>query len=179
MGNNIVLLSGSPRKGANTDKLAAAFKSGAESAGKNISLFRAADMKIGGCMGCNHCIDKNGVCVQKDDMPAILDALRKADVLVLASPIYFFSITAQLKLVIDRAYALDSNLLPIKKAALLVTCGDESKKAADGAVVTYKSILAYYDWKDFGTIIVPGLENPEDIDGREELEQARKLGLAI
>jgi multimeric flavodoxin WrbA len=89
MSENIVLLSGSPRKGGNTDRLAVAFIEGAESAGKKVTLFRVADMTIGGCLGCDHCFKEKGVCVQNDDMIMILNALRKADAIVFASPIYF------------------------------------------------------------------------------------------
>ena len=179
MSDNIVLLSGSPRKGGSTDKLAAAFINGAESAGKSVTLFRVADMRIGGCLGCNHCFEEKGVCVQKDDMLQILDALRKADALVLASPVYYFGVTAQIKLAIDRTYALLSEKTPIKRAALLMTCGDSSVDAAEGAVVMYKRILAYSKWEDAGIIIAAGLHEPDDIDGRDELTQARQLGAEI
>ena len=179
MSNNIVLLSGSPRKGGNTDRLAAAFMEGAESEGKNVALFRVADMKIGGCLGCEHCFKEKGVCVQKDDMLQILEALRKADALVLASPVYFYGVTAQIKLAIDRTYALLPEKTPIKKTALLMTCGDSTTDAADGAVVMYNLIRAYSKWEDAGVIIATGLHSPDDIDGRAELDQARKLGLQI
>jgi multimeric flavodoxin WrbA len=121
--SNIVLLSGSPRRGATTDKLTAAFIEGAAAAGNNVTLFNVSDMKIGGCIGCGHCFKQTGVCIQKDDMQVILDALRKADVLVLATPVYYFSFTAQLKLAIDRTYALLKERTPIKRRALLITCG--------------------------------------------------------
>ena len=179
MSNNIVLLSGSPRKGGNTDRLATAFKEGAESAGKNVTLFKVADMKIGGCLGCGHCFEEKGVCVQKDDMLQILNALRKADALVLASPVYYFGATAQIKLAIDRTYALLSEKTPIKRAALLMTCGDSSDDAAEGAVVMYNHIRRYSKWEDAGVIIVAGLHEQGEIDGRTELEQARKLGQEI
>ena len=179
MSNNIVVLSGSPRKGGNTDRLAVAFVEGAESAGKNVALFRVADMKIGGCLGCDHCFEEKGVCVQNDDMLEILNALRKADTLVLASPIYYFSVTAQLKLALDRTYALLCEKAPVKRAALLITCGDKDLKAADGTVVMYNNICAYSKWEDAGVIIAPGLHQPYEIDGRAELEQARKLGREI
>ena len=68
MSKNIVLLSGSPRKGGNTDKLAGAFIKGAESAGKSVTLFRTADMTINFCIGCSHCFEEKGVCIHKDDM---------------------------------------------------------------------------------------------------------------
>jgi len=179
MNMNIVLLSGSPRKGGNTDKLAAAFIEGAESAGKSVTLYRVADMKIGGCLGCGHCFEEKGVCVQKDDMPQILDALRKADAIVLASPVYYWGVTAQLKLAIDRQYALISDKPPIKRAALLMTCGDGGAKAAESAVMMYNNMRSFSKWDDAGVVIAGGLHGKDEIVGRVELEQARKLGMEI
>jgi multimeric flavodoxin WrbA len=179
MSNNIVVLSGSPRKDGNTDKLAAAFIEGAKEAGKAVIAFRAADMKIGGCLGCNHCFEEKGVCVQKDEMLQILDALRYADAIVFASPVYYFAVTAQLKLAIDRTYALISDKAPIKRSALLITCGDNKHEAADGAVVMYNNIRSYSKWDDAGVIIATGLHEKNDIAGRAELEKAQALGSAI
>ena len=179
MSRNIVVLSGSPRKEGNTEKLSAAFIDGAKSAGKNIVAFRTADMKIGGCKGCEYCMKEKGVCVQKDDMPVILEALKTADALVLVSPVYFFGMTAQLKLAIDRTFALLSAGTPIQKAALLLTCGDNSEKAADGAVITYKSICSYSRWEDAGVIIATGLHKPGEIEERGELGKAQALGRGI
>jgi multimeric flavodoxin WrbA len=179
MSKNIVVLSGSPRKNGNTEKLAAAFIGGAESAGKNVVVFRTADMKIGGCMGCRHCFEEKGVCVQKDDMPPILEAIKAADTLVFVSPIYYFDMTAQLKLAIDRTFALLSVGTPVKKAVFLITCGDDTEKAAQGAVMTYNDICSYSKWEDAGVIICTGLHKPGEIDGRGELVKARELGREI
>ena len=179
MRQSIVVLSGSPRRNGNTDRLAAAFVEGAQSTGKNVTLFRTADMDISGCRGCNRCFDTKGVCVQTDDMSVILDAIKQADILVLASPVYFFSVSAQLKLAVDRTYALMNAELSVKKAALLLTCGDDTEEVAKGAVVTYKTICSYSKWEDAGIIIAPRLHSPHDIEGREELEMARKLGREI
>jgi NAD(P)H-dependent FMN reductase len=176
MSKRIVLLSSSPRKDGNTDKLAAAFIAGAESAGKQVTLFRVADMKISGCKGCNHCFEEKGVCVQNDDMHQILNALKQADALVLASPVYYFSVSAQLKLAVDRMYSLIIVGMPIKRTALLMTCGDSSVAAAEGAVVMYNNIRAYSKWDDAGVIIAPGLHEPGEIEGRDELEKAMALG---
>jgi len=179
MSKNIVVLSGSPRKEGNTERLVAVFIDGAKSADKNVIVFRTADMKIGGCTGCEHCIKEKGVCAQKDDMPTILEELKTADTLILASPVYYFDMTAQLKLAIDRTYALLSVGTPIKKAALLMTCGDNTVEAAEGAVVTYKSICAYSKWEDAGVVIATGLHNPGEIEGRDELVKAKMLGREI
>ena len=179
MTKTIVVLSGSPRKGGNTDRLAAAFVEGAESAGKKVSLFRVADMRIAGCLGCNHCFEEKGVCVQQDDESRILDALKEADAYVLASPIYFFSLSAQLRLAIDRSYALLSVGMPAKKAALLLTCGDSTGKAAEGAVATYRGMCAHSGREDAGIVIAAGLHGPDEIEGRPELDKARALGREI
>lgn len=179
MSNNIVVLSGSPRKNGNTDRLAGAFAKGAESVGKNVIFFRVADMNINGCLGCEYCFGENSVCVQQDDMAQILDAIRAADTLVLASPVYFYDMSAQLKLAIDRMYALLCVGVPVKKSALFMVCGDDSDTVADGAVITYKNICEYYEWEDAGVIIATELHRPGEIDGRDELEMAWKLGLMI
>ena len=179
MSINIVVLSGSPRKDGNTERLTAAFVDSAKSAGKNVTVFRVADMNIGGCTGCEHCFQKKGVCAQIDDMPPILEALKTSDTVVFTSPVYYFDMTAQLKLAIDRTYALLSVGAPIKKAALLMTCGDDSVKVAEGAVVTYKNICEYSKWEDAGVIIATGLSKPGEIAGRIELEKAKSLGAEI
>jgi len=178
MNSNIILLSGSPRRGENTDKLAAAFIEGAESAGNTVTLYRAADMKISGCLGCEHCTNNNGICVQNDDMTPVIETLRNADTLVLASPVYYCSITAQLKLLTDRAYALHNQKTNIKKTAMLLTCADDPG-TADGMLPMYKACAVHFKWEVTGIIIAGGLFGDVRIDGRPELEQARKLGREI
>lgn len=96
MSKHIVVLSGSPRKGGNTERLTEAFIDGAKVAGNHVSLFKVAGLKISGCRGCGYCFKHKGVCVQKDDMPPILDELRKADVLVLTLPVYYFGVSGPL-----------------------------------------------------------------------------------
>ena len=179
MSKNIVIISGSPRKNGNTDRLVSAFIEGAESEGKAVSLFRVADMKISGCLGCNHCFEEKGVCVQKDDMAQILDALKKSDAIVLASPVYYWAVSAQLKLAIDRTYALISDKPPVKSAALLMTCGDGKTETADSALAMYNRICSFSKWEDAGVVIATGLHAPGEIEGRAELEQARTLGREI
>jgi len=112
-------------------------------------------------------------------MIQILDALKGADALVLASPVYYFTVSAQLKLALDRTYALLSVGTPIKRAALLVTCGDKTEEAAEGAVVMYKHICTYSKWENAGIVIVPGLHGKDDIAGRDELKKAWMLGIEI
>ncbi|MCL1910853.1 MAG: flavodoxin family protein [Leptospirales bacterium] len=179
MSKNIVVLTGSPRKNSSSARLAAAFTDGANAAGHSVTLFRVAGMKIGGCIGCEHCFEEQGVCVQKDDMQQILDALRRADSLVLASPVYFWGVTSQLKQAIDRMYALLKEGTKIKRAVLLMTCGDDTDQAAQSSIAMFRDICAYQKWQESGIIVAPGLDVADEIEGRAELEQARKLGSEI
>ncbi len=179
MSKKIVVLSGSPRKDGNTERLADAFIGAARAAGKEVTLFRVADLKIGGCRGCMHCFQNQGICIQKDDMEPILDALRQADALVLASPVYYFGVTAQIKLAIDRFFALLKEGMPVKRAALLMTCGDGGESAAASSVGMFRQICAYQKWEEAGIVIAPRLHHPGEIEGRAELEEAKRLGESI
>ena len=91
----IVVLSGSPRKGANTDTMVEAFAETAREAGHTVEVIRVAGKKIAGCLGCQYCFTHEGTCVQKDDMADVIESLKGADMVVFASPIYWFDITAQ------------------------------------------------------------------------------------
>jgi multimeric flavodoxin WrbA len=176
MSKRIGVLSGSPRNGGNTDRLTGAFIEGAKTAGNQVSLFKVAGLTIGGCRGCGYCFKHKGVCVQEDDMPPILDELRTADALALTSPVYFFGVSAQLKLAVDRFFALLEEGTAVKRAVLLMTCGDATDAAAASSISMFRQICAYQKWKEAGIIIAPRLHNPGEIDGRAELEQAKKLG---
>jgi len=154
-----------------------AFKEGAEAAGKSVTVFRTADMTIGGCLGCSRCFADKITCVQRDDMDQIWEALKQADAIVFASPVYFFGVSAQLKLAIDRTYSLPNVPNTIKKAAMLLSCGDSTGNAAEGALVMHKWMLDYRQWEDGGVVLIPGVGN--GIAEREELAQARKLGEEI
>ena len=81
----IVVLSGSPRKGANTDTMVEAFAETAREAGHAVEVVRVAGKKIAGCLGCQYCFAHEGVCVQKDDMADVIESLKDADMVVFAS----------------------------------------------------------------------------------------------
>ncbi len=106
----VLIISGSPRKKGNSQRLCEAFKKGAEEQGNSVELVRLAEKKIGYCKACDYCMKNNGTCVQKDDMSDLLEAYKKADVLVLATPVYFYGICAQMKTFIDRMYPIWQHL---------------------------------------------------------------------
>lgn len=105
MGKKVLILSGSPRKGGNSDLLCDEFMRGALEAGHQVEKIRVASKKIAPCSGCYYCRNHGGECARKDDMAEILQKMIDTDVLVLATPVYFYSIDAQLKTLVDRSLA--------------------------------------------------------------------------
>lgn len=101
----VLILEGSPRRNGNSAILSEEFARGAEEAWCSAEKIHVAGKKIAGCLGCNGCFRNGGSCVQKDDMAEVREKMLAADVIVLASPIHFYSMTAQMKAVIDRSYA--------------------------------------------------------------------------
>ena len=119
---NVLIISSSPRKNGNSQMLCEAFKKGVEESGNFAKLIRLAEKNIGYCKACDFCMKNDGICVQKDDMSEILDAYKKADVLVLATPVYFHGVCAQMKTFIDRTYPIWQNLGK-KEIYYIVTAG--------------------------------------------------------
>ena len=104
---DILILNGSPRSRGNTAAMVAAFREGAQGKGHKVTVINVCKKQIAGCLGCEYCHTKgNGVCKQKDDMQEVYTALETAEMLVLASPIYFFGMTGQLDCAIHRTYAI-------------------------------------------------------------------------
>ena len=130
MSKKVLILSGSPRKGGNSDILCDEFLRGAQDAGHKAEKIRIAEKKAAPCSGCYYCSTHGGACVHKDDMADILQKMIDADVIVLASPVYFYSISAQLKTVIDRTVA---RWLEVKDKEFyyITTMADEEKASAD------------------------------------------------
>lgn len=107
---HIVILSGSPRKNGNTNLLCRQFQQGAEEAGHSVRFIPLAEKRIGFCRACDVCMRNGGACIQKDDMENILCAFQQADVVVLATPVYFYGVSAQMKACIDRTYPIWQHL---------------------------------------------------------------------
>ncbi len=91
------------------------FAEAARKGGHTVEVVRVADKKIAGCLGCQYCFEHEGACVQKDDMAGVIESLKSADMVVFASPIYWFDITAQEKAVIDRLYAFGATGFPLQE----------------------------------------------------------------
>ena len=181
MAKKIVILNGSPRANGNTSALTAQFKKGAEEAGNTVTEFQLSKMNIRGCLGCWHGgKDAAHPCVQRDDMEQIYPEYREADVVVLASPLYYLSISGFLKNAFDRLFAIaegDPNYRnPVKESVLIM--------AADGAgfeesVHWYDHLEDHIGWKSLGKILCGHVTQPGDTEGKAEVKQAYELGISI
>lgn len=107
---NILIISSSPRKNGNSQMLCEQFKRGAEEKGHMVTLVRLMEKIIGFCRACDGCMRNGGTCVLNDDMAEVLKLFQEADVIVLATPVYFYGISAQMKTFIDRTYPIWQHL---------------------------------------------------------------------
>ncbi len=172
----ILVLTGSPRKNGNSCFLAESFIQGARAAGHQITRVDCAFAKVHPCIACEKC-HTAGVCAFADDFTkGIRDALIEADMVVFASPVYYYGISAQLKAVIDRFYAVDDKIHGGKKAALLLTLADTDSVTAKPALAHYEGICGYLGWQDVGRIIALGQWNAGDVKASGYPEAARELG---
>lgn len=174
---NIVILNGSPRKGGNTEIMANEFARGANESGNETKIINLAGKKISGCLGCQYCFLHDGQCVQKDDMTDILAELDKADLVVFASPIYWFDIAAQLKTVIDRMYARGKVGFHFNKTALLLDSGADNVYVA--ALAQYKYMCDYLHWESIGEICIPNMKEKGSMKTNDKLKEVYELGLSI
>lgn len=177
--SKIVVISGSPRKDGNTEKLVTAFTNGAKSVGNEVTIFSIRDFKVNGCLGCDYCIKNEGTCIQKDDMQKINEALYEADTIVFASPSYFFGWTSQLKAIVDRLYSSIAKPFPITSSAMLLVMGGSTEMDAAGAIANYDSAIQYLKWQDKGRVIVNGVMGKNDILGNPALLEAEELGKSL
>ena len=155
----MIAIAGSPRKGMYSDRIAERFASlsGAE-------LIYARSLKAGPCRACGYCKGEGrGCCVQKDDMTAVLDKIRSSDGIALISPVYWWQTTAQIKIVIDRLYALKAEDLKGKKLAVIMN-GEAEESDAEYRILSeqFSQMADYLGMKFFFL----GMGTPE---GNEEL----------
>lgn len=155
----IMIMNGSPRK-ENTHAMVSAFAEGARAAGHEVEVLHVGRMKIAGCLACEYCHGKGeGKCIQQDDMAKLIPAYLDSDMVVYASPIYYFDMTAQLSAAIQRVYCIGKPQ-KAKKAALLLSSG--SPNSGSGAIETYKNMVAFMGMEDTGICALSGDENKSE-----------------
>ena len=175
----VLILSGSPRKGGNSDILCEEFARGAAEAGNKTEIIRVTEKKIGYCRGCYYCSGHDGTCVQKDDMAEVLQKMIGADVLVLASPVYFYSIDAQLKALIDRTVARWTEVKN-KEFYYIVTCADGEKASAETTLACFRGYADCVDGAvEKGVIYGTGVYQKGEISVSPAMKQAYEMGLKV
>ena len=179
MSKRVLILSGSPRKGGNSDLLCDEFMRGAIESGNEVEKIRVAEKKIGFCSACYYCRDHGGVCVKKDDMAEILQKMIDADVIVLSSPVYFYSIDAQLKAVIDRTVARWTEVRN-KEFYYIVTCADEDRESQERTLECFRGYADCVEGaKEMGVVYGIGVYEPGEIRSTPAFKEAYEIGLGV
>lgn len=185
----ILAMVGAAMTGGNTDKLTDAFIKGAHEAGHEVKKIHMGEVEIAPCLGCNIC-KKTGKCAISDDMEDIGKAFLECDMIVIATPLYFWTISAQTKTFIDRLYALGEKspkgyyAYPIKKCALLATCADSDRHFWPFELVEqyYRRLVRYMKWEDMGMLTCGGCGGTvvdRCIQDTGHLEDAYQFGLSL
>lgn len=182
MGKKIVVLNGSPRKNGNTSALVKKFTEGAEKSGNTVTEFFLDSMDIHGCKGCfgGHS-SRECPCVQKDDMAQIYPVVKECDVVVLATPLYYWNMSGQIRTAVDRLFALeegDGNLLRGNGRASALLMAAEGNGFED-VLLYYEHLMEHLKWKNLGHVLAGGNGGIRDIEGKPELQKAYELGVSI
>ena len=176
--SRIVVLSGSPRKHGNTDRLVEAFVKAA-SDHHDVEVISVHDYKVRPCSGCNTCFSNTDhACVQNDDMQLIYKKLSKADTVIIASPVYFYGLSAQLKAVIDRLHNPIRNEFAIRRLGLILVGAATLPELFDAIITQYRLTLNFFHLDDAGMVLVRGAREKGDVR-EEDLENACRFGLSL
>lgn len=184
----LLAIYGSPRKAGNTDAMMNAFLAGAADAGADLQRIYVRDLEINPCIGCGHC-DKAGKCIQNDAMVDVYPRFDQADAIVVASPIYFYGVTAQLKMLIDRSQASfmkgqlarkrgeESPHKPNRRGFLLSAAATKGKRLFECAILTVKYFFDALEVTYAGELCVTGVDERKAVlDQPTVLEDCRRAG---
>lgn len=178
MSKKVLILSGSPRKNGNSDLLCAEFARGAAEAGHAVETIRVAEKKIGFCRACYSC-KGSGVCAVKDDMAEVLQKMIDADVLVLASPVYFYSIDAQLKAVIDRSVARWEEVRD-KELYYIMTAADGERSSMETTLACFRGYADCVEGaKERGVVYGVGVYEKGEVRDTDAMREAYALGRQV
>ena len=179
MSKNVLIISSSPRKGGNSETLAASFAKGAEEAGHKVETVYLREKNYGFCKGCLACL-KVGHCVIDDDAVEIAARMHDADVLVFATPVYYYCVSGQLKTMLDRANPLFDSDYVFTKAYLLATAAEDGEETVEGTVKAVQGWVDCFERCELaGTVFAGGVNDVGDIAGHPALEEAHQMGKEI
>lgn len=177
MSKKIVVITGSPRKKGNSFAMTDAFVQAAKAKGHTVTRFDTAMMKIGGCHACETCFQTGKACSFDDGFNRIAPAILEADAIVYTMPVYWYSIPAQIKGVIDRIYSfcVAGKDLAGKECGLIACCEENDKTVLDGVRIPLERSAALLNWKMVGEVLIPGVLNIGDIEKTDGCAQAAAL----
>lgn len=179
MRKNILVISTSPRRGGNSETLADAFLRGAEEAGHSVEKVCLYDKTIGFCKGCLAC-QKSHRCVIQDDADTLAQKMGQADVLVFATPIYYYEMSGQMKTMLDRANPLYDSDYRFREVYLLAAAADTEERTVDGAVKGLSGwVECFPKARLAGTVFAGGVDARGAIGGHPALERAFAMGKAV
>lgn len=179
MGKNVVILSTSPRKNSNSEALAEAFAKGAIDAGNDVEIIRMRDKNVRFCLGCFVC-QKTGNCVIRDDMAEIVPKMGQADVLVFATPIYYYEMSGQMKTLLDRANPLFVSDYHFRDVYFLSSAAEAEDHVPQRAQSGLEGWIECFEkarlaGSDFGG----GVTETGEIEGSPVLDKAYKMGKEV
>ncbi len=176
MNKNILVISASLRKGSNSEALANAFVKGAQDAGHAVRKISLRDKTIGFCKGCLAC-QKTGGCAIHDDAVEIAGQMHDADVIVFATPIYYYEMSGQMKTLLDRANALYGSDYAFRDIYLLTAAADTEESAADGVINGLSCWISCFERARLaGSVFAGGVNNAGEMEGHPALQTAYKMG---
>lgn len=179
MRKKVLILSGSPRKGGNSDLLCDEFLRGAAESGNQVEKIFLWDKKVAPCSACYYCKQSGGKCAIQDDMAEILDQMQWADVIVMASPVYFYSIDAQMKAVIDRSVARWTNI-PNKEFYYIMTAAEDSADVMDCTLECFRGFARCLNGAvEKGVVYGEGVYEAGAIRGKSAMAKAYEMGKTV
>ena len=181
MSKKIVVITGSPRKNGNSFAMTKAFIDAAEAKGHSIIRFDAAEKNLGGCHACETCYKSGKACSYDDDFNTLASDIVEADAVVFTMPVYWYSIPAQIKCVIDKLFSLVVGGKDIagKKCALITCCEENDMTVMDGVKIPIERSAALMKWEMVGEVLIPGVLKVGDIENTDGCQKAAALAEMI
>lgn len=175
----VTVITGSPHKKGTSALLADKFIEGAKEAGHEVFRFDSAFEDVKPCLACEYCASHKGECVRRDDMNTWYGKIIDSDMVVFVTPIYYYTMSAQIKAVVDRFHGNNAKLSGNKKAMIIATSYGEEDSTMEGLEKTYEAILGFMNWEDAGKLFATGCPAREVIEQTNFPTQAYELGKSI
>lgn len=181
MSKKIVVLTGSPRKNGNSFAMTDAFIKAAEAKGHTVTRFDAAFLNVGGCHACERCFQNGKACTFDDDFNRIAPAIMEADDIIFTMPVYWYTIPAQLKAVIDKLFSFCTAGKDVsgKGCGIIACCEEDDMAVLDGVKMPIERTAVLLKWHMIGTVLVPSVYKCGDVDSTNGCERAAALAESL